>query len=68
MVKAMKQLALFERKRRSGLDSFVDPFEKRMAKVEKDIERLNSVGMPRWKILEYYNLYGHPPQGNETYG
>ena len=62
----MKQMKLFEAKKKSGLDSFIDPLDVRMAKVEKEIERQGSFGVPKWKILEYFELYGRPPRGNET--
>ena len=66
MTEAMKQLTLFEKQKCSGLASIIDPFDKRMAKVEEDIARMNCSGVPRWRILEYFELYGQPPQGNET--
>lgn len=67
MADEMKQLTLFEREKQNGLAAIIDPLNKRIAKVHKDIERQGSYGVAWWKIREYYDLHGHPPQGNETY-
>lgn len=62
------QLPLFRRKKDSKIDELIEPFDKRMAKVEREVNRHHLLsGVPRWKVRELYEQYGYIPSGNEPW-